>query len=470
MTDRVAALNINDPALSEGERSFRLGWAGAVSRADGVRPAVPSDYVARQGRGLRVVDIRDAASLLGPLGHVPGTDWVPLADAGTLHSQVGPHEPLVLVCEDGRRSLALAGWLEEAGLRMVAALEGGMQAWREHGLLPSRNPQLAERQGHLSPLVGWEGCERTAPFELDEIAEHVGNTRSVRWLKLAAFLLNGRMACVDGRDATAVVGSPGGDAGEFVLALGALESLIGDALPDSAVDTLLARRVEAFGRFAFHTDVHAGNRSIAAMRTDPRTSAAVAGISDPVEFRRFFGSPPAQYHDALAEIMVRPEHIGCGHLRLMTQNPARWGVREGLTQRVINTAIHLRWQGLRELEVTPLPGGHGEGAVLNVRVAETMNPFAYIPLIAPSIAGRQLFVNHPDVASYLRRELARWLVLQTDLFTPPTDTALFEAMAALHAVQLGETLGALAPGLPVFEVVMQRDGAPTVTFSGNVPG
>ena len=137
---------------------------------------------------------------------------------------------------------------------------------------------------------------------------------------------------------------------------------------------------------------------------------------------------------------------------------------------MIRAAIHLRWQGLQELEVTPLPGGHGEGAVLNVRIAEPMHPFAYVPLIAPSIAGRQLFVNHPDVATYLRRELARWLVLQVDLFAPPEAKALFEAMDALHSVQLGHTLGALAPGLPVFDVVVRRDGPPTVTFGGNVPG
>lgn len=467
MIDRIARLSIDDPTLSGGERSFRLAWMAASAGSDGV-PRVSADYVARQGRILRVIDIRDEAALHGPLGHVPGSDWVPYDEAGALHTRVGAYEPTVLVCEDGSRSGALAAWLEQAGLRVVAAMDGGMQAWRVHGLLPARDPELPSRRGELAPVARLDQTTGKDPFSLEAIAAHVGNPRSVRWLKLAAFLLNGRMACVDGRDATAVVGSPGGDAGEFVLALGALERLLGRALSDGAIDTLLGRRIEAFGRFAFHTDVGAGNRMIAAIRKDPRTAPAVAGITEYVAFRRFFANPPREIRGALSEIMVQPDHVGCGHLKLTIQRAEEWGVRDGLTQRVLQSAMALRWDGLQELEITPLPGGHCEGAVLNVRVAEPMHPFAYVPLVAPSIEGRQLFVNHPDVATYLRSQLARWLVLQDDLFTPPSASALEEAMASLHGQQLAGTLGALAAGLPVFDAVVRRDGAPLVTLAGHV--
>ncbi len=467
---RTLELLIPDEGISPGERSFRAGWFSALTRTDGARPEVSPDYVARQGRTLRVVDVREAEDLLGVHGHVPGSDWVPLKEAGSLHTRVGPFEPLVLVDDDGTSALALAAWLEEAGLSMVAAMRGGMIAWKETGLAASRDPHVLDRRGELAPLIPWAKSESGAAFSREDIAEHVGHARSVRWVKVAAFLLHGRLSCVDGRDHVAVVGSPGGDAGELVLALGAFEKLTGKSLDDRTLFELLRRRLDAFGRFAFHTDTAAGNRLLTAIRNDARTKDSVAGQSDPLWFRQFFASPPEQVRPALAELMTLPAHMGCGHLRLMTQFPARWGIREGLVSQVMRAALELRWRGRHDLEVTPLPGGHSEGGVVNVHISEDLDAFSWVPLVSPSIAGRQMFVNHPDVASFLRRQLARWMSQQTDLFpAPPSVPALFDAMQALHQQQLMATLGELAAGLPIFDVTVYPDGRSEVKHSGSVP-
>jgi|APLak6261682754_1056148.scaffolds.fasta_scaffold03705_2 rhodanese-related sulfurtransferase len=469
MTTRARGLELDDPSLSPGERSFREGWAGALSRTDGSRPYVTADFVARQGRAVRVVDVRDEQALHGVLGHVPGADWVPLEEAGTLHTRVGRFEPLVLVCEDGKRSLTLASWLEEAGLELVAAMRGGMRAWREAGLSVARDPDLRARRGALTPLPVWALATSHEPFTLETIKEHVGNPRSVRWTRAAAFLLHGRMSCVDGRDHVAVVGSPGGDAGELILALAAAEQVGGFRLGDAAIAELLQRRVEAFGRFAFHTDTDAGSRLCAAVRADPRMAAAVAGLPDPVLFRTFFADPPEAVRDALSDLMSQPEHVGCGHLRMTIQQAARWGVREGLTQQLLRAASRLRWEGAQELEITPLPGVHSEGAVINVHVAEELDAFSRVPLVAPSIAGRQMFVNHPHVARFLRKQLARWISQQEDLCPRVDVGALFELMETLHQTQLEATLGELAAGLPVFDVTVHPDGRAVVERTGTIP-
>ncbi len=454
---------IEDATIPPGERSFRMGWFTTLRRTDGARPEVSADYVARQGRGLRVIDVRAREELPGELGYIPGSDWVPFAEAGSLHQRIAPFEPAVLVCDDGVRSLNLAAWLETAGLKMVAAMRGGMRAWRDHGLLPQRDAALLKRMGNLSPLPDWASEAAHAEFT------HLGDPRSVRWLKVASFMLNGRLSCVDGRDHVGVVGSPGGDAGEFVLALGALEGRIGRALSAEEVLVLLRRRVDTFGHFAFHTDTDAGNRLITAIRADPRTRDAVAGVSDPLAFRRFFNRPPEDIREALVELMVKPEHMGCGHLRLAMQQVQRWGVRDGLTQAVIRAALLLRWRGLEELEFTPLTGAHSEGAVLNIRVQGRLDAYSRVPLVSPSIGGHQMFINHPDVTSFLRRQLAQWLAQQKDLFTVEDPDALFEAMEALHAQQLGATLHALAEGLPLYDVTVQPDGRSDVKLVGYVP-
>ena len=69
-------------------------------------------------------------------GHVPGAHWVP---RGWLEWQVGDFIPsndarVIVTCGDGRQSLLAAATLRELGYSNVAALDGGMTAWRAAGL------------------------------------------------------------------------------------------------------------------------------------------------------------------------------------------------------------------------------------------------------------------------------------------------------------------------------------------------
>ena len=69
-------------------------------------------------------------------GHVPGARWVP---RGWLEWQVADYAPstdarVVVTCGDGRQSLLAAATLTEMGYSDVAALDGGMTAWRAAGL------------------------------------------------------------------------------------------------------------------------------------------------------------------------------------------------------------------------------------------------------------------------------------------------------------------------------------------------
>lgn len=78
--------------------------------------------------------------------------------------------------------------------------------------------------------------------------------------KAAKLLLHGTQACVDGRDAHAIIGTPGGDAGELVLALAAAEQLGRRAFSAEAVERVFADYLDASGHFYLHTDFHAADR------------------------------------------------------------------------------------------------------------------------------------------------------------------------------------------------------------------
>lgn len=438
-------------AVSQAERTFIIDWVANEWRVADT-PFVAPDFVARQGRHVRLVDIRPAAEMPGGLGYIPGVDWLPLEDQASWEPRLDPRHPLVLISPSGHRAGSVAKRLSAAGFPLVAAMQGGMWSWRDLGFDTSRDPAIAAARGRLRPVEpNWEVVKAT--LTLDQVREHLGDPLSTRWLKLSALLVHGRLSCVDGRDATGVLGTPGGDAGEFVLALAALEHVTARPLDTATIAALLARRVDVFGRFYIHSDIHAGNELIRSMRADPRLTDALRGVYEPLEWRRFFQGPPRAVQEVVLEHALRPEHTGCGHLRLMAQNPSAYGVRSGLLWDTVRALYALRWQGSMDVEVTVLPGGHAEGGVLLVVLEQGVAAFSRIPLVSPLAGRTQLFVSHPQVADFLRTQQAQFLAMQRDLLGLGVGQArdVERVMAELGARQAGHTLGQLAKGLPTFE-------------------
>ena len=56
-----------------------------------------------------------------------------------------------------------------------------------------------------------------------------------------------------------------------------------------------------------------------------------------------------------------------------------------------------------------LARGRDEQAIVDVRIDREVHPFTRIPTIAPRIGERELFVSHPEVSAWLRRENAAFL-------------------------------------------------------------
>ncbi|MEM1416530.1 MAG: rhodanese-like domain-containing protein [Myxococcota bacterium] len=103
-------------------------WAPVVRTEDGV-PEVRPRWVLDH-REHRVVDVREASELRGPLGALPEVDHVPLAELGAAAAAWDRGAPLVLVCRSGGRSGRGAKELEALGFERVASLRGGMTAVR----------------------------------------------------------------------------------------------------------------------------------------------------------------------------------------------------------------------------------------------------------------------------------------------------------------------------------------------------
>src|SRR5690606_38976337 len=187
--------------------------------------------------GVRVVDIREPEELTDDLGHIEGIEHVPLGALPAAAERWDPEQPVILICRTGRRSARGVEQLEALGIREVASMTGGMLRWKERGLPVSHDlgdvrPLAAETSAApTDAAIEVRAPEGAPPLPID--------ASEVRWIRTASLLSTGSESCVDGRDPHAVVGTPGGDAGEFIVAIAAAESLGGPALSQPELDALL---------------------------------------------------------------------------------------------------------------------------------------------------------------------------------------------------------------------------------------
>jgi rhodanese-related sulfurtransferase len=137
----------------------------------------PNELKARIERGVRyqLIDVRSPSEYAA--GHIPGAMNVPMEQAEARFGDLHPQDPVVLVCQSGRRAGIACETLSSLRENVIV-LEGGTAAWQAHGLPvigdgPSGLPLM--RQVHL--VVGTGVLAATL----------LGALADPRWLFLSGF-------------------------------------------------------------------------------------------------------------------------------------------------------------------------------------------------------------------------------------------------------------------------------------------
>lgn len=465
--------------LSHPDILLRENWE--ASRRFGVdgTPLLPPAFVAESGARVWIVDIREPEELVGSVGHIPGVWRAELPKIGDIATLLTAYTPVVLVCSDGVRSSTAARYLATLGMTNVAALDGGMVNWRACGYGVAREHAVTERTLHKpAPGHGSDNRLLSAPrggvhLSREAIETHLGDPAKVRRVKLAAFLLASKTSCVDGREDRAIIGTPGGDAGEFLLGLAAVEAITGREVALEDVPELVRAFADTFGGIYMHTDNHALNRLARALGSDRRLKESVATLRTIEDWETFLRHPREDQREALLEHLLQPDHIGCGHLKLALTQPDVYQIRPALISSFFEAFYTGLWNDAPDMTWVVLGGDHAEGAVVLVTLDEELQPFSEIPMIAPSISGVQMFVNHPQVVSYLRDQTAHFLVNRVGPLLGleyRAEQELIERIPQIGEAQANATLATLAAGLPVFKANFDRSGAVTVSEAGSIPG
>ncbi|MBK8692254.1 MAG: rhodanese-like domain-containing protein [Deltaproteobacteria bacterium] len=82
----------------------------------------------------RLIDVREPSEYNAELGHIAGTELVPLATVEHVAKAWDRTQEIVVVCRSGGRSGRAAAALAAMGFKHIINMAGGMLAWNAAGL------------------------------------------------------------------------------------------------------------------------------------------------------------------------------------------------------------------------------------------------------------------------------------------------------------------------------------------------
>lgn len=213
--------------------------------------------------------------------------------------------------------------------------------------------------------------------------------------------------CLDDRVTEPSIFTPGGDLGEFILALSSYlqeRDPTGQMRPSQeVVDTLLLKYLETIP----------GSRPMIHC-TDDR---AIAHLEAEVPLENLdLSTPPDHAKASLLQKLTEAENHGDSHMRLLLKKPGWFQLNQYLVPMAIKSFYHLLWlQNTDErsplhkspkLKLEVLVGQSDPKAFLEVSSGELCHNGGFAPMLTPRTTQRAVLISHLDAVSIRREELA----------------------------------------------------------------
>ena len=253
--------------------------------------------------------------------------------------------------------------------------------------------------------------------------------------------------CSDSRSTDPIVGTPGGDVAEFILAMNVMEKAwhsqhSTNDLSDEHVlyyfQEFLEQMVELTGKRLFFMcvdEVALVAWSKAAQVADPTRPRGLGEISRLVDYG------------------VLRDHIGSAHLRQMVQYPAEYRCRPGLVKAVVRAFLTVYYDtshpSRQRLVMGTYPGEYPKNTLLYVRRQQGYKCGNMSPLItpvSPEATVQEIFVVHEDAVDVYRERLSRFVTRKL-AYSPDSEAQVHSAMRQIGKRQLKETINRLLPGV-----------------------
>merc|ERR1712023_292249 len=214
------------------------------------------------------------------------------------------------------------------------------------------------------------------PIVQVELEDHLGEVGSIQWAHILQTYFQG----TDPRGQERELSALGGDLGEFLIVLGAIEAELGSEFTAEEVETKLKTYLTVMSKEKFFYSIDAPAIEV---------------------FKKFCGcpnlniaDPPDAKKDLLLNATSDPAASGDEFFNKAVADPAAFGLRPALIQHVLAAFFNNMWN-----KADPL-----HRKIKFVLLA---------PMISPELCGKQMGIYHGDAATLLRTEMAGVMLMKT---------------------------------------------------------
>ena len=116
-----------------GEAPENAAWAPVRITFAGFAEVEP-DWVAHNRASVHILDVRSEDEIAEENNSITGALVIPLDKLRDQLDDVPADKPVVVLCRSGRRSALAVGILQNAGMKKVANIAGGILRWKDEGL------------------------------------------------------------------------------------------------------------------------------------------------------------------------------------------------------------------------------------------------------------------------------------------------------------------------------------------------
>jgi len=242
-----------------------------------------------------------------------------------------------------------------------------------------------------------------------------------------------------------ILGTPGGDMGEFILGLHAFAKVSGTVPARADVQTMFERYVKAMTRpkFFYETDEKAY------MRLAVDTGCKNLHISTIGGMKR--------KREELISKMVIPEHIGDIYIRFLVTNSTSLEINVDLVQSALAAYHSVLWTTpsplAQKLCYLELKGHQNVGALVNIKTSSFCVDQGLMPMVSPQLScPAPVFINHPDAVKILRREMATIMTLGSQIAAQD----VLSAHNTLADNTFESFMSTFSPAIPTYTVTFQN--------------
>jgi hypothetical protein len=276
----------------------------------------------------------------------------------------------------------------------------------------------------------------------DDILGAFAQVANLEWAHVAQT----SFASFDGRNDEKILGTPGGDMGEFIQAIQAFTQVRGPpALSQEEIQASLQKYLTIMTRdkFSYQTDFNAYTRLAVA------TGCRNLRVTE-------IGSNRHKREDILRQIAA-PAHIGDPFIKFLALNATDLGINPDYIHDSLAAYHNVLWARSSKLAeklcYLELQGAHKEAALVIVKTPDFCTDQGLAPMVSPALAcGAPVLIYHPDAVKLFRRELV-------SVLTDNVDVQAEEVLAVYNQIattNFDKFINAFAPGTTVFSVTFKN--------------